>query len=63
MNIVSKLAIPFDTNKRAPFKVVFETIRLSELIQIEESKIQRERNKLDNEEEEVKEVEFLFEDH
>ena len=32
MNIVSSLAIPFDTKKRAPFKVVFETVKLSELM-------------------------------
>jgi hypothetical protein len=31
MNIVADLGIPFDTKKRAPFKVVFETVKLSEL--------------------------------
>ena len=31
MNIVSELALSFDTKKRAPFRVVFETVKLSEL--------------------------------
>lgn len=31
MNIVADLAFSFDTKKRAPFKVVFETLKLSEL--------------------------------
>jgi hypothetical protein len=31
MNVVPDLGIPFDTKKRAPFKVVFETVKLSEL--------------------------------
>jgi hypothetical protein len=31
MNVVADLGIPFDTKKRAPFKVVFETVKLSEL--------------------------------
>jgi hypothetical protein len=31
MNLVPELGIPFDTKKRAPFKVVFETVKLSEL--------------------------------
>ena len=31
MNVVPELGIPFDTKKRAPFKVVFETVKLSEL--------------------------------
>jgi hypothetical protein len=34
MNIISDLAIPFNTNKRAPFKVAFETVKLSELIKM-----------------------------
>jgi len=34
MNIVPELAWAFDTNKRAPFKVAVETVRLSELIKI-----------------------------
>lgn len=32
MNIIPELAIPFDTKKRAPFKIVLETIKLSELV-------------------------------
>jgi hypothetical protein len=31
LNIVPELALAFDTKKRAPFRVVFETVRLSEL--------------------------------
>lgn len=31
MNVIPELGIPFDTKKRAPFKVVFETVKLSEL--------------------------------
>lgn len=31
MNIVADMALSFDTKKRAPFKVVFETLKLSEL--------------------------------
>ena len=31
MNIVPDLAVPFDTKKRSPFKIVFETVKLSEL--------------------------------
>ncbi len=31
MNVVPELGVPFDTKKRAPFKVVFETVKLSEL--------------------------------
>ena len=34
MNIIPHLAIPFDTKKRAPFRIAFETVRLSELIKI-----------------------------
>ena len=36
MSIVSDLALPFNTKKRAPFKVVFETLKLSELIKIKQ---------------------------
>jgi hypothetical protein len=32
MSILPELVQPFDTKKRAPFKVVFETVRLHELI-------------------------------
>lgn len=31
MNIVPELGVPFDTKKRSPFKIVFETVKLSEL--------------------------------
>ena len=31
MKIVPDLAVPFETKKRSPFKVVFETVKLSEL--------------------------------
>ncbi len=31
LNIVPELALAFDTKKRAPFRVVFETVKLSEL--------------------------------
>jgi len=31
MNIVPELGVSFDTNKRAPFKIVFECVKLSEL--------------------------------
>ncbi len=31
MSIIPELAIPFDTKKRSPFKIVFETVKLSEL--------------------------------
>ena len=31
MNVIPELGIPFDTKKRAPFKVVFETVKLNEL--------------------------------
>lgn len=33
MNILSELALPFNTKQRVPFRVVFETVRLSEIIQ------------------------------
>lgn len=32
MRIVPELAQPFDTKKRAPFKVAMETVKVSELI-------------------------------
>lgn len=32
MNILPELAIPFDTKKRAPYRIVVETIKLSELM-------------------------------
>jgi hypothetical protein len=32
MNIIPELAIPFDTKKRAPYRIVFETVNLSEVI-------------------------------
>ena len=31
MNVVPELAVAFDTKKRSPFKVIFETVKLSEL--------------------------------
>ena len=31
MNILPDLAVAFDTKKRSPFKIVFETVKLSEL--------------------------------
>lgn len=31
LNIVPELALAFDTKKRAPFRVVFESVKLSEL--------------------------------
>lgn len=31
LSIVPDLALAFDTKKRAPFRVVFETVKLSEL--------------------------------
>ena len=34
MKIIPELALAFDTKKRAPFRVVFEAVRLSELIKI-----------------------------
>ena len=34
MNIIPELAIAFDTKKRAPFRVAFETVRLSEIARI-----------------------------
>lgn len=37
VSIIPKLAIPFDTKKRAPFKVVLESVKLSELIKNKES--------------------------
>lgn len=40
MNVVPSLAIPFDTKKRAPFKVVFETVKLSELLGLRENGIE-----------------------
>lgn len=32
MSILPELVIPFDTKKRAPFRCVLETVRLSEII-------------------------------
>jgi hypothetical protein len=34
MSIIPELAIPFDTKKRAPFRCVFETVKLSEIIKL-----------------------------
>jgi len=34
MNILPELAQPFDTKKRAPFKIVMETVRLEEIVEI-----------------------------
>jgi hypothetical protein len=34
VNMLPDLAQAFDTKKRAPFKVVFETVKLSELVRI-----------------------------
>jgi hypothetical protein len=34
MKIIPELALAFDTKKRAPFRVVFEAVRLSELIKV-----------------------------
>jgi hypothetical protein len=31
MNIVPDLALAFETKKRSPFKIVFETVKISEL--------------------------------
>ena len=36
MRIIPELAQPFDTKKRAPFKMVMETVKLSELIKIKQ---------------------------
>jgi len=33
MNILPALAIPFETKKRAPFKIVMETVKLSEIVE------------------------------
>ena len=38
MKIIPELAIAFDTKKRAPFRVVFEAVRLSEIIRIKGDK-------------------------
>jgi hypothetical protein len=32
MNIIPELTIPFDTKKRAPFRIAMETVKLSEII-------------------------------
>ncbi len=34
-NIIPELATSFDTKKRAPFRVVFETVKLGELMENE----------------------------
>jgi hypothetical protein len=34
MKIIPELALAFDTKKRAPFRVVFEAVRLSEIIKV-----------------------------
>ena len=34
INIIPELALPFDTRKRAPFRVAMEVVKLSELIKI-----------------------------
>jgi hypothetical protein len=39
-NILPELAQPFNTKQRAPFKAVFETVRLSEIIAIKSSQLQ-----------------------
>lgn len=39
MNIIPGLAIPFNTKKRAPFKIVIESVKLSEIISIEKNKL------------------------
>jgi hypothetical protein len=31
VRVLDKLAIPFNTKKRAPFRIVFETVALSEI--------------------------------
>ena len=33
MSIIPELALPFNTKMRAPYRVVFETVRLSEIIE------------------------------
>lgn len=38
MKIIPELALAFDTKKRAPFRVVFEAVRLSEIIKIKGEK-------------------------
>ncbi len=35
IQIIPELTIPFDTKKRAPFRMVCETVKLSELLQIQ----------------------------
>ena len=39
MSIIPELAIPFNTKKRAPFKIVLETIKLGEIVQNEKNKV------------------------
>ncbi|MFS8160329.1 MAG: hypothetical protein ACMG6E_09015 [Candidatus Roizmanbacteria bacterium] len=38
MSIIPELAIPFNTKKRAPFKIVLETIKLGEIVSNEKNK-------------------------
>lgn len=40
MNIIPELACPFNTKMRTPIKVVFETVRLSEIISMDKSRYQ-----------------------
>ena len=39
MSIIPELAVPFDTRKRAPFKVVMETVKLKELSLVKQEEI------------------------
>ena len=34
MKIIPELAIPFDTKKRAPFRIALETVKLAEVKQL-----------------------------
>jgi hypothetical protein len=38
LNIIPELAIPFNTKKRAPFKIVVETVKPTEITQVERAK-------------------------
>lgn len=38
LNTIPELAIPFNTKKRAPFKIVVETVKLTEITQVERAK-------------------------
>lgn len=47
VNIIPELALPFDTKKRAPFRIVVEAVKLSEIIKVKATAMEEERKEFE----------------